>query len=97
MYSTSARLCCGVTCTCDDHRWRNDGHAVHGHRQHGSRQTLGAATGVHLGHEAEVEDADLAVRRADEVARVRVRVQVTRLQQLDQVRVQQRRAQLAHV
>jgi len=52
---------------------------------------------AHLGHQAEIEDAYLAVQRADEVAWVRVRVEVPRLQQLDQVGVQQRRAQLAHV
>ena len=51
----------------------------------------------HLGHEAEVADANLAIRRADEVARVRVRMEVARLQQLYQVRIKQRGAQLAHV
>ena len=56
-----------------------------------------ALLGRDVRHEAEVQDADLAVGRADEVARVRVRVQVPRLQQLDEVRVQQRGAQLPYV
>ena len=50
-----------------------------------------------LRHEAKVQDADLAFRGADEVARVGVGMQEACLQQLDEVTVQQRRAQLPYV
>ena len=52
---------------------------------------------AHLCHEAEVQDADLALRRADEIARVGVSMQETCLQQLNEVAVQQGGAQLPDI
>lgn len=53
--------------------------------------------GADLCHKAKVEDADLALRGADEVARVRVGMQEAGLQQLDEVAVEQGSAQLPHI
>lgn len=50
-----------------------------------------------LSHQAEVQDANLALRGPDEVARVGVSMQEARLQQLDEVAVEQGGAQLPHI
>ena len=50
-----------------------------------------------LSHEAIIQDADLAFRGAQQVAGVWVGMQEAGLQQLDQVAIEQRGAQLPYV
>ena len=52
---------------------------------------------ANLCHEAKIQDADLAFRGADEVAWVGIGMQEACLQQLDEVAVEQRGAQLPHI
>ena len=56
-----------------------------------------AITAADLGHEAKVQYANLAFWGANEVARVGVSMQEACLQQLNEVAVEQRGAQLPHI